>query len=84
MPEVMLKRGWPGSFQRTITVGKKTTRIRFEPGEPVELDSKQVEAIKADIGVALMPCERDSKGRPRFIDDEVEAQVEETNVPQLV
>lgn len=88
MPEVMLKRDWPNSFNRTITIGKNKTRLRFEPGEPVELNSKQIEALKPDIGVALMPCERDSKGRTRLIGDEVDTetdeQPEESDVSQSV
>lgn len=84
----MLKRDWPNSFCRTITVGKTKTRIKFEPGQPVDLNSKQIEALRADIGVALMPCDRDEKGRSRVIGDEVDAEseaiAEESNVPQSV
>ena len=86
MPEVMLKRDWPNTFRRTVRTGKTPQVLTFKPGEPVELNAKQIEALKADIGVCLMPVERDAKGKPRLITDEVdvEAETEEANVPQLV
>lgn len=82
MPEVMLKRDWPGQFRRTVRIGKKTPEVLvFTPGEAVELDAKQLDAVKADIGVCLMPVERDAKNRPRIITDEVETEeTEEADV----
>lgn len=86
MPEVMLKRDWPGTFRRTVRNAKKPYLMAFEPGQPVELNAKELEAVKADIGVCLMPVERDAKGKARIITDEVETEeeAEETNAPQLV
>ena len=86
MPEVMLKRDWPSTFRRTVRNVKKPNMLEFNPGEPVELNAKELEAVKADIGVCLMPCERDAKGKARIITDEVETEeeAEEPNVPQLV
>lgn len=84
MPEVMLRRDWPNTFRRTIVSGKKTTRLAFVSGQPVELNAAQIEALKADIGVALIPCERDKKGKCRMITDDVEPEIEETNVANVV
>lgn len=76
MPSVMLKKTWPANFRRTITTGKKgkeTKRVlEFRPGVPVELTAAEVEAVRADIGVALQPIEFDEKARPRVISDEVD------------
>jgi hypothetical protein len=84
MPEVMLKRDWPGTFRRTVASGKRSTVLNFEPGVPVELTGSQLDSLKSDIGVALMPCERDEKGLPRIITDEVVSEHEEANVTQSV
>lgn len=76
MPSVMLKKNWPGNFRRTIKIGKKgkevTQVLEFTPGVPVELTPAEIEAVRADIGVALQPIEFDEKARPRVISDEVE------------
>lgn len=80
MPEVMLRPEWPNSFRRTIVSGKKTTRLSFVTGVPVELNASQIEALKSDIGVALIPCERDNKGKVRLITDEVEPETEDASV----
>jgi len=75
MPFVMLKKNWPANFRRTITTGKKgkeTKRVfEFLPGIPVDLTAAEVEALRSDIGVALVPVDFDEKNRPRVITDEV-------------
>lgn len=75
MPFVMLKRTWPGGFRRTITIGKKGKEtkktLEFLPGVPVDLSAAEVEALRSDIGVALVPVDFDAKARPRVITDEV-------------
>lgn len=72
MAEVMLKRDWPAAFRRTVGTGRSLVRMVFEPGVPVEVNQKQFESLKADIGIALLPCERDEKGRARAITDAVD------------
>lgn len=71
----MLKRDWPGNFSRTITTGKKgkevTERLTFSPGVPVDLSAAQIEQLRPDIGVSLMPVDFDEKARPRIITDDV-------------
>jgi hypothetical protein len=75
MPFVMLKRNWPGNFRRTITIGKKGKEtkkvLEFSPGVPVDLTAAEVEALRPDIGIALLPVDFDEKNRPRVITDEV-------------
>lgn len=75
MPFVMLKRNWPGNFRRTIIIGKKGKEtkkvLEFSPGLPVDLTAAEVEALRPDIGIALLPVDFDEKGRPRVITDEV-------------
>jgi len=75
MPFVMLKKDWPGNFRRTITTGKKGKEtkhvLEFSPGIPVDLSAAEVEAIRPDIGIALLPVDFDEKARPRVITDEV-------------
>jgi hypothetical protein len=53
--------------------------MEFEPGVPIDLNAAQIEAVKSDIGVALMPCDRDEKGRARLITDEVDVEQEAPN-----
>jgi hypothetical protein len=75
MPWVMLKKNWPANFRRTITTGKKGKEVKstleFSPGVPVDLSAAEVEALRSDIGVALVPVDFDEKARPRVITDEV-------------
>lgn len=77
MPFVMLKNDRPGSFRRTIVTGKKGKEVKtvkvFTRGVPVELTPTEVDALRKDIGTALVPVEFDAKGRPRVITDEVVA-----------
>ena len=77
MPLVMLRRDWPANFRRTVMVGKKTVQYEFVPGIPVELDGRTIEAMKRDIGKALLPCEMDDRGFARIITDDVISAVEE-------
>lgn len=75
MPFVMLKKNWPGDFRRTVTGGKKGKEYRktlvFKPGEPVDLSAADLEGVRADIGIALLPVGFDEKARPRPITDDV-------------
>jgi hypothetical protein len=75
MPFVMLKKNWPANFRRTITTGKKGKEVKktfeFSPGVPVDLTAAEVEALRSDIGVALVPVDFDEKNRPRVITDDV-------------
>jgi hypothetical protein len=87
MPFVMLKKNWPANFRRTITTGKKGKETRrvfeFSPGVPVDLSAAEVEALRSDIGVALVPVDFDEKARPRVITDEVvPEETEPTNEPK--
>jgi hypothetical protein len=89
MPFVMLKRNWPGNFRRTITIGKKGKEtkkvLEFSPGLPVDLTAAEVEALRPDIGIALLPVDFDEKGRPRVITDEVvPEETEPANEPAQV
>ena len=67
MPEVMLRNNWPGTFRRTVTIRNKSKQLEFQPGVPVELSSEICKALLPDIGVALMPIERDERNKPRVI-----------------
>lgn len=72
MPEVMLPHDWPGRFRRTVEIKGKSRLYEFHPGVPVELKPVEVEALRLDIGNALLPIERDEKNRPRVIREEVD------------
>ncbi len=74
----MLRRNWPGPFRRTVTIGKKKTLYTFNPGEPVKLSAATIEAMKTDLGNALLPVELDEKKRPRIITDDVVTDDEES------
>ena len=91
MPFVMLRPDRPGTFRRTITTGKKGREVKvtkvFARGVPVELTAAEVDALRSDIGPALVPVEFDAKARPRVITDDVtaeEATQEASNEPQPV
>ena len=77
MPLVMLRRDWPANFRRTVTISKKSMSYEFVPGVPVELDGRTIEAMKRDIGKALLPCEVDERGLARIITDDVISSTEE-------
>lgn len=66
--ELMLRPGWPKSFRRTITVGRKTRVLVFHENQPVEVSAAEAKALEADIGTAIFEVERDAKGRPRFVE----------------
>lgn len=55
----MLKRDWPGNFQRTIRdeQGLELGVMHFVPGEPVEVEGDQLDGIRKDIGPALQWCQ---------------------------
>lgn len=57
---VMLRNNWPGNFRRA--------GLEFKPGVPEGLSDEQLEAVKKDLGNALVEVELDGIGRPRVID----------------
>lgn len=62
MPKsIMLRRNWPGPFQRTVRAanGEVIERLTFNPGEPVELTDQQAQACAKDIGHALVLVDLD-------------------------
>ena len=67
----MLRNNWPGNFRRAGIV--------FEPGKAVALSKKQYEAVKGDIGSALVEVEIDDLGRPRVneVQDAVTSNLEQ-------
>ncbi len=71
MPFVMLKKNWPGNFRRTIGPPQDRRQLEFAPGVPVDLTAAEVDMLRADIGIALMPVDFDEKARPRIITDDV-------------
>jgi hypothetical protein len=71
MPFVMLKKDWPATFRRTIGPPKDRRQMEFTPGVPVDLTAAEVDMLRADIGIALMPVDFDEKARPRVITDDV-------------
>lgn len=83
MPFVMLRKNWPGTFRRTINAksGCKVQLI-FEPGTPVDLTTHEIECLRSDIGVALMPVEFDEKARPRMITEDVVPEEPQKEQPQ--
>jgi|GEM_PF-5114039 len=63
-PEVMCKRNSPGHFRRNVrdAKGEIVRTLEFEPGVPQEIKSKaDFDAIRDDIGKALVLVERDDK-----------------------
>ncbi len=87
----MLRPDRPGTFRRTITTGKKGREVTvtkvFTRGIPVELTPAEVDALRSDIGPALVPVEFDAKARPRIITDDVvadETSVKENESSELV
>ncbi len=55
------------------------------PGVPVDLSAAEVEALRSDIGVVLVPVDFDEKNRPRVITDEVlPEETEPVNEPKPV
>ncbi len=82
----MLKPNWPGNFRRTIKTGKKGKEVarlvEFTANTPVELTAAEIEAIKSDIGAALVPIEFDEKARPRVITDDVSVAEEEVKADE--
>lgn len=75
MPLVMLRKDWPNEFRRTVKLSEKRSEtLVFAPGKPVDLNAKQIEGVKADLGKCLQPVELDSKGKIRVITDDVVAE----------
>lgn len=70
--EVMLRPNWPGGFRRTIKVGEESKVLNFAPGEALEVTPEELKALSGDLGKSLFEIERDEKGRPRFIESDVE------------
>ena len=73
MPFVMLRSPWPGTFRRAIMDGGSKRTLEFKPAVPVDLTPFEIEQLKSDIGLALVPVEFDEKARPRVITDDVVA-----------
>ena len=61
---VILKPRWPGIFRRNVRdeAGEVIERLEFHPHKPVELTDEQFEAVRGDIGNALMIV--NDKGKP--------------------
>lgn len=68
MPEFMLRPGWPGTFRRTISNGKRSRVVAFAPTVPVELTEAEAKQLGADLGRAVFEVMRDEKNRPRFVE----------------
>lgn len=80
----MARNNWPGDFKRSVfewkedkksgkpVRGKMLETLVFSPGVPVQLTAEQFEAVKGDIGNALVEVEFDEKNRPRVIDPAAE------------
>lgn len=73
---VMLRTNWPGNFGRTVYReyrGKQEVveRLEFVPGQPRQLTKEQLDAVKEDIGSALVEVEFDEKNRPRVVGEAV-------------
>ena len=68
MPEYMLRPGWPGTFRRTISNGKKSRLILFTPSVPVELTDAEAKLLGTDLGNSVFEIMRDEKNRPRFVE----------------
>jgi len=60
---VMLKPRWPGTFHRNVRddAGEVVERLSFVKGKRVELTDEQFEAVRGDIGHALMVVNEDGK-----------------------
>lgn len=71
MPFVMLRREWPSSFRRSLSLGgKKGERtLVFEPGVASEVRDDEYEKLRPDIGTALQDVVIDEKGKPRIVDN---------------
>lgn len=68
MPEFMLRPGWPGTFRRTISNGKRSRVVSFAPTVPVELTEAEAKQLGTDLGRAVFEVMRDEKNRPRFVE----------------
>lgn len=69
MPEVMLRPGWPGAFNRTIRVdGDEPRLVTFQAGIPVEVTDAELAFLKPDLEKSIFEIERDVKGRARFVE----------------
>jgi len=60
---VILKTRWPGIFRRNVRdeAGEVVERLEFHPNKRVELTDEQFEAVRGDIGHALMVVNEDGK-----------------------
>lgn len=70
MPHVMLNPEWQAdSFRRTIRLKKgRPTQFQFDRNAPIELAAEEIEALKNDIGKAVVPVEIAENGRPKVLD----------------
>lgn len=65
---VMVAPTWPGAFTRVTKrspSGEIQSKLVFQPRTPYTLSGDDLEAIRGDIGKALVIVEPDLKGRPR-------------------
>ena len=69
---VMLARGWPGEFRRTVRDSEGNALndeagnpriLSFSPGQPVELAADELEAVRDDVGKSLHIAKLD-EGKP--------------------
>lgn len=70
MALLMLRRGWPGTFRRSIRdeKGSVIRSVEFLKDEPQEVSSGELPAFLPDIDNALVPVRIDETGRIRVID----------------
>ena len=72
---VMVSPEWPGAFTRVTKrspSGEIQAKIVFQQRTPYELSGDDLEAIRGDIGKALVIVDPDPKGRPRVDIDATE------------
>jgi len=68
---LMLRRGWPGSFRRSVRdeKGEIVRTVEFQSNEPQEIKPEEMPFFANDIGNALVAVKEDD-GRIRVIEDE--------------
>lgn len=68
--ELVLRPDWQADqFRRTIEAKKGQRRtLVFRRQQPVEVGRAELEALRPDIGRALVEVERDAKNRIRYVE----------------
>lgn len=66
MYAVILKPTWPGTFRRAVrdADGRPIKTLEFALGQPVLLSEAELEAVKGDMGKALVWAALDEDGKP--------------------